>query len=80
MMSPIRNFRTVGAVTLAIGVAAGAVFIASAHDGSPLEQDICTTTGVAATAEVPFLAENDAAMKKIRADNQYGSRHHPREE
>ena len=68
MMSPIGNFRTIRAVTLAIGAAAGAVFIASAHDGSPPEQDICTTTGVAATAEVPFLAENDAAMKKMMND------------
>ena len=37
----------------------------SAHDGSLSEQDICATTVSAATAEAPFLSENDTAMKKM---------------
>jgi hypothetical protein len=50
------------AVTLSIGFFIGDAFLVSAHNGSLSEQDICTTTGSAATAEAPFLAENDAAM------------------
>jgi hypothetical protein len=51
------------AVTLTIGFVTAAAFLVSAHDGS--EQDLCATTGSAATAEAPFLAENDAAMRKM---------------
>ena len=61
----LRRFAPLGAVTLAIGFVIGAAFLVSAHDGSLSEQDICATTGSAATAEAPFLAENDAAMKKM---------------
>jgi hypothetical protein len=56
------------AVTLAIGFVIAAAFLVSARDGSLSEQDICATTGSAATAEAPFLAENDAAMKKMMND------------
>jgi hypothetical protein len=61
----LRRFGPLAAVTLAIGFVAGAAFLVSAHDGSLSEQDICATTGSAATAEAPFLAVNDAAMKKM---------------
>jgi hypothetical protein len=60
-----RSFAPLGAVTLATGFVIGAAFLVSAHDGSLSEQDICSTNGSAATAEAPFLAENDAAMKKM---------------
>jgi hypothetical protein len=65
MRLPNRRFAPLGAVTLAIGFVIGAALLVSAQDGSPPEQDICATTGAAATAEAPFLAENDAAMKKM---------------
>ena len=57
MHSPIRYSVMVAAVTLAVGFAAGAAFVASAHNASMPVPDI--------TEEVPFLAENDAAMKKM---------------
>ncbi len=61
----LRRFTLLGAVTLAIGFAIGAAFVVSAHDESLSAQDICATTVSATTAEAPFLAENDAAMKKM---------------
>jgi Domain of unknown function (DUF305) len=68
MTSPTRYLVRLGAVALAIGVAAGASFLVSAHDGSPPAPDSCTTTGSAAAAEAAYLAENDAAMKKMMSD------------
>jgi len=68
MNSPVRHSVTLGAVTLAIGLAAGATFLASADDGLHSVRDICTTTGSEAADEAPFLAENDAAMKKMMND------------
>jgi Domain of unknown function (DUF305) len=61
-----RNFAPPGAFTLAVIFAVGAAFVVSAHDGSPLEQSICSTAGSADAAEVPFLAENEAAMTKMK--------------
>jgi hypothetical protein len=61
----LRRFTPLRAVTLAIGFFIGAALLVSAHDGSLSEQDICTTTGSSATAEAPFLAENNAAMTKM---------------
>jgi hypothetical protein len=60
-----RSFAPLGALTLATGFVIGAAVLVSAHDGSLSEQDICSTTTSAATAEAPFMAENDAAMKKM---------------
>jgi hypothetical protein len=68
MSSPIRHFVTLGAVTLAIGFAARAAFLVSAHDGSLSAPDMRTTTGSEFAEEAPFLAENDAAMKKMMND------------
>jgi hypothetical protein len=59
-----RSFAPLGAVTLAIGFVIGAGLLVSAHDGSPSEQEICSTNA-SASAEAPFLTENDAAMKKM---------------
>jgi hypothetical protein len=59
----LRRFGPLAAVTLAIGFVIGTAFLVSAHDGSRSEQDVCH--GSAATAEAPFLAENDAAMRKM---------------
>lgn len=73
MNSPIRYSVTLGAATLAIVMATGAAFVVWAHHGSgnhgsPQVAEICATTGSEDTAEAPFLAENDAAMKKMMAD------------
>jgi hypothetical protein len=54
-----------GAFALAVIFAVGAAFMVSAHDGTPLEPDICSTAGSAGSAETPFLTENDAAMTKM---------------
>ncbi len=62
----LRSLAPLGAVTLAIGFFIGAAFLVSARDGPLSEQrDICATTGSAAAAEAPFLAENAAAMTKM---------------
>jgi len=61
----LRRFAPLGTVSLAIGFVVGAAYLVSAHNGSLPEQDICATTGSAATAEAAFLAENDAAMRKM---------------
>ncbi len=68
MNSPIRHFATLGAVMLALGFVTGAQFPASAQDGSLSVADICTATQSAVSEEAPFLAENDAAMKKMMND------------
>ena len=68
MNSPIRHFATLGAVILATGFVTAAQFPASAQDGSLSVPDICTTTQSAISEEAPFLAENDAAMKKMMND------------
>ena len=73
MNSPIRYSVTLGAATLAIVMATGAAFVVWAHHGSDNHgsqqvAEICATTGSEDTAEAPFLAENDAAMKKMMAD------------
>jgi len=60
-----RSFAPLAAVTLAIGFVVGAAHLVSAHDGSLPQQDICSTTTSAASAEAPFMAENDAAMTKM---------------
>jgi len=71
--SPIRYSVTLGAATLAIVMATGAAFVVWAHHGSGNHgsqqvAEICAATGSEDTAEAPFLAENDAAMKKMMAD------------
>ena len=71
--SPIRYSVTLGAATLAIVMATGAAFVVWAHHGSGNHgsqqvAETCAATGSEDTAEAPFLAENDAAMKKMMAD------------
>jgi hypothetical protein len=61
----LRRFSPLGVVTLSIGLVVGAAVLVSAHDGQLSEQDICSTTASAATAEAPFLADNDSAMRKM---------------
>lgn len=53
---------------LAIGLATGAAFLASARDGSHPGPDICATPASDVAGEAPFLTENDAAMKKMMDD------------
>jgi hypothetical protein len=68
MSPPILRFAPIGAVALAIGLAIGSAFLASAHDGSQPAPEICLTPAADDGAEAPFLAENDAAMKKMMSD------------
>ena len=60
-----RHFVALGAVTIAIAVATGAVFRTSAGDAGPSAADFCTTTRSDAAAEASYLAENDAAMTRM---------------
>jgi hypothetical protein len=64
----MRHFSSIGSVTLAIGLAMGAAFLALAHDGSQPAPDICATPVSDVDGEAPFLAENDAAMRKMMND------------
>ena len=64
-MSWSRRFVPLGAVTLSIGFAIGGAFVVSADEKSLSQQEICATTDSATNAEAPFLAENDAIMKKM---------------
>jgi hypothetical protein len=66
MTSPIRHSIRPRVVALAIGV--GTAFLGSAHDRSQLPPDICATPGSEITGESSYLAENDAAMKKMMTD------------
>ena len=68
MSLPIRRFASIGAVVLAIGLATASAFLASAHDGSQLMPELCVAPAADGGAEAPFLAENDAAMKKMMSD------------
>jgi uncharacterized protein (DUF305 family) len=68
MKSPIRHFAAPAAFALAIGFVAAAALLASAHDGSHPMPDIGATSAATVAAEVAFLEENDAAMKKMMND------------
>jgi uncharacterized protein (DUF305 family) len=68
MNSSIRDAVTLCALALAIGFATGAEFLVSAHEKSMSAPDICTTTNSEVNEEGPFLAENDAAMRKMMKD------------
>jgi hypothetical protein len=54
-----------GAVTLAIGFVLGEASLVSASDESLSAQDNLVTIRSAASAEGPFLADSDAATKKM---------------
>jgi hypothetical protein len=60
-----RHLVSLGAIALGLGLAGRAEFLASAHDEP---QQHRTTTDAAIGEEGPFLAENDAAMKKMMND------------
>jgi hypothetical protein len=64
---------SLGAVALALGLAGDAEFLALAHDepqhdGLQAVQHLSATTDRAIGEEASFLAENDAAMKKMMND------------
>ena len=63
-----RHLVTSRAVALAIGLATAGAFLAFAHDGPRPGTEICATPTAEVGAEAPFLAENDAAMKKMMND------------
>jgi hypothetical protein len=68
-MSPtIRHFASISAVALAIGLISASAFLAFAHDGSQPAPQVGATFAAGVSAEAPFLAENDAAMKKMMND------------
>jgi Domain of unknown function (DUF305) len=61
------------AIALALGLAFGAEFLASAHEGPhhvglQAEPHLRTTTHAVIGEEASFLAENDVAMKKMMND------------
>ena len=68
MHSLTRRFATPTVVTLAIVCVIGTAVIASAQLLSELGSDICRAPASAVTAEASFLAENEAAMKKMMSD------------
>jgi hypothetical protein len=65
MSRSLRRFGSLAAVTLSIGFVIGAAFLVSAQDGSLSGERICATVVSTATGEAPFLAESDAAMRKM---------------
>jgi uncharacterized protein (DUF305 family) len=68
MSLPIRRFAPIAAGTLAIALAAATALLALAHDGPHSGPKNCETPGADVGGEGPFLAENDAAMKKMMSD------------
>ena len=65
-----RHLVSLGTIALALGLAGGAEFLASAHDGPQHDglqavPHLRTTTDAAIGEEASFLAENDVAMKKM---------------
>ena len=64
----IGRFTPIAAGTLAITLAAATAFVAFAYDGSQPGPEICATPATDVGGEAPFLAENDAAMKKMMSD------------
>ena len=67
MSPPIRLFAQIGSA-LAIGLVTAGAFLGFAHDKSLPQFEICAPSVADAGAEAPFLAENDAAMKKMMTD------------
>lgn len=65
MSLPIRHFAPIAAGTLAIALAAATALLALAHDGPHSGPKNCETPAAVVGGEGPFLAENDAAMKKM---------------
>ena len=68
MNSPTRRFATPTMATLAIVCVIGTALSASAPLVSGLGPDICGAPAFELTAEASFLAENEAAMKKMMTD------------
>ena len=68
MSLPIRHFAPIAAGTLAIALAAATALLALAHDGPHSGPKNCETPAADVGGEGPFLAENDAAMKKMMSD------------
>jgi uncharacterized protein (DUF305 family) len=70
-MNPlVRPIAAFGTITLATGFAAITALFTFAHanEDSQSVPEICTTIESALTEEAPFLAENEAAMKKMMND------------
>jgi uncharacterized protein (DUF305 family) len=70
-MNPlVRPIAAFGTITLATGFAAITALFTFAHtnEGSQSVPEICTTIESALTEEVPFFAENEAAMNKMMND------------
>jgi hypothetical protein len=68
MNSPIRWSTASAAFASAIVLVAAASYLASAHDGPHPMPDVGATTVSEVATEDAFLAENDAAMKKMMND------------
>jgi uncharacterized protein (DUF305 family) len=68
MSLPIRRFAPNAAAVLAVALATATAFLALAHDGSHSGNRTCATPAADVGGESQFLAENDAAMKKMMSD------------
>src|SRR5262245_14735144 len=68
MSSLSRRLVKATAVTLSILFVVGTAFLASAQLPPMADPDICATPVSGVSAEAPFLAENDAAMRKMMND------------
>jgi uncharacterized protein (DUF305 family) len=68
MSLPIRRFAPNAAVVLVVALATATAFLALAHDGSHSGNRTCATPAADVGGESQFLAENDAAMKKMMSD------------
>ena len=67
-MASFRRVVTIGAVALTVGFASAGAFLVFAHDASLPGPEICATPAADLGAEAAFLAENDAAMKRMMRD------------
>ena len=68
MSSLSRHLVKARAVTLSIQFVVGTAFLASAQLPPMADPDICATPVSGVGAEASFLAENDAAMRKMMND------------
>jgi len=68
MRPRVRRLAPIAAITLVIALVAATAFLAVAQDRSGSGPNICSTSAGNVSAEGPYLAENDAAMKKMMSD------------
>ena len=68
MSWPVRQSSALLAITLVVGLAAGAVFLAAAQGEPERAFQVCHAPGSGSVDESPFLAENRAVMANMMND------------